>query len=60
MVEIKMEFVFVNGLNRRRYTKNFYGESLNNIMIFVNAFAKQMSDKGWQLHENKIISVKQV
>lgn len=60
MTEVKVEFTFKKGTDRRRYTKTFYYISLNSIMTLINVFAEQMRNKGWRLVENKIISIREV
>jgi hypothetical protein len=59
MTEIKVEFTFKRGTDTQRYTKTFYDVSINNIILLINVFATQMRDKGWQLWENRIISIRE-
>jgi hypothetical protein len=60
MTEIKVEFTFKRGTDTQRYTKTFYDVSINNLMTIINVFVTQMRNKGWQLWENKIVSIREV
>jgi hypothetical protein len=60
MKEIKVEIIFKKGTDRRCYTKTYYGTSLNDIMSSINSFAESMREKGWNLWENRLLSVRDV